>query len=43
MPLTRNTVVGHDDKRKAFKFTKLNDGKVVSCQISDAAMDELAG
>lgn len=27
----------------AFKFTMLNDGKLVQCQISDAALDELAG
>jgi hypothetical protein len=43
MPLTRNTVVGHDDERMALKFTMLNDEKIVLCQISDAAMDELAG
>ena len=43
MPLTRDKVVGHDDERMAFRFTMLNDGRVVTCQISDAAMDELAG
>jgi len=43
MPLMRDKIVGHDVERMAFKFTMLNDGKVVQCQISDAALDELAG
>ena len=43
MPLTRDKIVGHDDERMAFKFTMLDDGKVVECQISDAALDQLAG
>src|ERR1700756_3576863 len=41
MSLTRDKIVGHDTERLAFKFTMLNEGKVVPCQISDAAMDEL--
>ena len=43
MPLTRDKILGHDNERMAFKFTMLNDGKVVPCQISYAALDELAG
>ncbi len=45
MPLIRNKIVGYDDERLAFKFTMLseNSGETVECQISDAAMDELAG
>jgi hypothetical protein len=43
MPLTRDRIVGYDNERLAFKFTMLNDGDTVECQISDAAMDELAG
>ena len=43
MALMRDKIVGHDDERMAFKFTMLDDGKVVQCQISDAALDELAG
>jgi hypothetical protein len=43
MPLMRDKIVGHDVERMAFKFTMLNAGKVVQCQISDAALDELAG
>jgi len=45
MPLLRNKIVGYDDERLAFKFTMVseNSGEAVECQISDAAMDELAG
>jgi hypothetical protein len=43
MPLTRGRIVGYDDERLAFGFTMLNGGETVDCQISDAAMDELAG
>ena len=43
MPLTRDKIAGHDSERLAVRFTMLNDGKVVQCQISDAALDELAG
>lgn len=41
MPLTRDRIIGHDNERFAFRFTMLNDGVAVECQISDAAMDEL--
>jgi hypothetical protein len=43
MPLTRDKMIGHDIERLAFRFTMLNGEEVVQCQISDAAMDELAG
>jgi hypothetical protein len=45
LPLTRDRMVGHDEERLAFKFTMLNEnnGETVECQISDAAMDDLAG
>jgi hypothetical protein len=43
MPLTRGEIVGHDSERLVFKFTMMNDSEVVSCQISDAALDQLAG
>jgi Protein of unknown function (DUF1488) len=43
MPLTRSKIGGHDSERLAFTFTMLNDDETVECQISDAAMDELAG
>jgi hypothetical protein len=43
MPLNRHEIVGRDPERLAFKFSTLQDEQVVLCQISDAAMDELAG
>jgi hypothetical protein len=42
MPLTRGQIAGYDNERLAFAFTMMNDGETVQCQISDAAMDELA-
>ena len=42
MPLTRGQIIGHDNERLAFAFTMMNDGETVQCQISDAAMDDLA-
>lgn len=41
--LARDKIIGHDLERLAFRFTMLNDEDVVHCQISDAAMDQLAG
>ena len=43
MPLMRDKIIGHDNERLAFQFTMLNGESVVPCQISDAAMDGLAG
>ena len=43
MPLTRDKILGHDNERLVFKFTMLSGELKVECQISDAAMDELAG
>ncbi|TPQ27720.1 hypothetical protein C2U70_30440 [Bradyrhizobium guangdongense] len=43
MPLTRDKIIGHDIERLAFRFTMLSDNEIVQCQISDAAMDDLAG
>jgi Protein of unknown function (DUF1488) len=43
MSLIRHQIVGHDHERMTFKFSMLNDGNVVQCEISDAALDELAG
>jgi hypothetical protein len=42
MPLTPGRIVGYDDERQAFRFTMLNGNETIFCQISDAAMDELA-
>jgi hypothetical protein len=43
MPLVRHEILGHDEERLAFRFSMLNDDQIVICQISDAALDELAG
>jgi hypothetical protein len=43
MPLRRGQIVGHDNERLAFAFTMFDGDAIVECQISDAAMDELAG
>jgi hypothetical protein len=43
MPLTRGRIVGYSSERLAFSFTMLDGHDTVDCQISDAAMDALAG
>jgi hypothetical protein len=43
MPLVTHGIEGYDEERRVFRFSMLNDDNVVLCQISDAAMDELAG
>ena len=39
--LQRGEVHGYDFNRMIFEFTMLNDGKVILCAISTAAMDDL--
>jgi Protein of unknown function (DUF1488) len=41
--LQRGEVRGYDFNRMIFEFTLLNDGKVILCAISTAAMDDLEG
>jgi Protein of unknown function (DUF1488) len=43
MPLTRGQPLGYDNERMAFKFTMLNGDETIECQISGAAMDDVAG
>lgn len=43
MPLQRGEVRGYDFDRMVFEFTMLNQGKVIPCAISTAAMDDLEG
>ena len=43
MPLTRGRIGGYDAERMAFGFTMMHGDQEIECQISDAAMDELAG
>ena len=41
MPLQRGEVQGYDFDRMVVDFTMLNQGKVILCAISTAAMDDL--
>jgi hypothetical protein len=43
MPLQRGDVQGYDFDRMVLEFTMLNQGKIISCAISTAAMDDLEG
>ena len=43
MRLQRGEVQGYDFNRMVFEFTMLNQGKVILCAISTAAMDDLDG
>ena len=42
MPLTRGEAVGYDADLMAFKFTMKNGEQIVQCQISVAALSDLA-
>jgi hypothetical protein len=43
MPLEQGEVQGYDFNRSVVEFTMLNQGKVIRCAISTAAMDDLEG
>ena len=43
MPLTRGEAVGYDADLMVFKFTMRNGEQIVQCQISNAALGNLAG
>jgi hypothetical protein len=43
MPLERGEVQGYDFDRMTVEFTMLNQGKVIMCAISTAAMDNIEG
>jgi hypothetical protein len=43
MPLERGEVQGYNFNRMAVEFTMVNQGKVVPCSISTAAMEDLEG
>ena len=43
MLLQRGEVQGYNFNRMAVEFTMVNQGKVVPCSISTAAMDDLEG
>jgi len=42
MPLTRGEAVGYDADPMVFKFTMRNGEQIVQCQISRAALGDLA-
>jgi hypothetical protein len=43
MPLQRGEVRGYDFDRMIVEFMMLNQGKVIMCAISTAAMDDIEG
>ena len=43
MPLTRGEAAGYDADLMTFKFTMRNGQQIVQCQISRAALSDLAG
>src|SRR4051794_15259709 len=43
MPLTRGEAIGYDADLMAFKFTMRNGEQIVQCEISRAALGDLAG
>ena len=42
MPLRRGKAVGYDADLMAFKFTMRNGQQIVQCQVSIAALSDLA-
>jgi hypothetical protein len=43
MTLLRGEVQGYDVDRMIVQFTMVNDGRVIQCAISSAAMDAIEG
>ena len=43
MPLMRGRLVGYNADRMNFEFTMMHELKIVDCEISSTAMDDLAG
>jgi Protein of unknown function (DUF1488) len=43
MPLTRGAAVGYDAVRMSYKFTMLDGTRTVHCEISSAALTDIAG
>ena len=43
MALLRGEVQGYDVDRMIVRFTMINDGRVIQCAISSAAMDAIEG
>jgi Protein of unknown function (DUF1488) len=43
MPLIRGRILGYDANRMTFEFTMMHETRIVDCEISSTAMDDLAG
>lgn len=43
MPLTRGILIGYDDNRMFLRFTMMNGADIIDCEISAAALGDLAG
>ncbi|WMT79399.1 DUF1488 family protein [Bradyrhizobium sp. Ash2021] len=43
MPLTRSEIIGYDADKMLFRFTMMNGVQAIDCEISSAALDDLAG
>jgi hypothetical protein len=43
MPLMRGRIVGYNPNRMTFEFTMMHELRIVDCEISSTAMDDLAG
>ena len=43
MQLQRDEIQGYDFNRMAVEFTMVNQGKVIQCSVTTAAMDDLEG
>jgi hypothetical protein len=43
MPLKRGDIVGYHPNRMSFRFTMMNEGNAIQCEISSVALNDLAG
>ena len=43
MPLKRGRILGYDADQMTFKFTMMHEARIVDCEISGAALDQLSG
>lgn len=43
MSLKRGQIVGYDIDRMTFNFTMRHEARIVDCEVSSAALDDLAG
>ena len=43
MSLTRGSIIGYDADKMLFRFTMMNGVDITNCEISSAALDDLAG